>query len=61
MYKFLQEVNKAYGLDLTSYQELHKWSIENIDEFWQTAWNFVGVRHQGQLKSVRNPVSHFMQ
>lgn len=52
MYQFLQRVNKAHGLQLSSYQELHQWSVENINEFWQDVWEFVGVRAQGKATRV---------
>lgn len=52
MYGFLQKVNKRHGLHLSSYEELHRWSCENINEFWQDVWEFVGVRAQGQAIRV---------
>jgi len=52
MYMFLQSVNKTHGLQLSSYKELHQWSIENIDQFWKRTWDFVGIRHQGTPSSV---------
>jgi hypothetical protein len=52
MHKYLQEVNRAHNLQLTSYQELHKWSISNIDAFWQSVWKFVGVRAEGDASQV---------
>lgn len=56
MYEFLQKVNKSHGLQLCSYEELHRWSCENINEFWQDVWGFVGVRAQGQ--AIRVSQSH---
>ncbi|KAF1941435.1 acetoacetate-CoA ligase [Clathrospora elynae] len=47
MYQFLQSVNQTHHLELSSYPELHKWSVENINKFWQRVWDFVGVRHEG--------------
>jgi hypothetical protein len=52
MYQFLELVNKTHGLQLCSYQELYQWSIENTTDFWQRAWDFVGIRHQGTPSSV---------
>lgn len=53
MYEFLQKVNKTHGLQLSTYPELHQWSVDNIDEFWQDVWDFVGVRAQGKAARVR--------
>ncbi|KAF1846948.1 acetoacetate-CoA ligase [Cucurbitaria berberidis CBS 394.84] len=47
MYQFLQLINQTYGQQLSTYQDLHKWSIDNIDDFWLRTWDFVGIRHQG--------------
>ncbi|KAI4628503.1 hypothetical protein J4E83_003053 [Alternaria metachromatica] len=52
MYQFLQSVNKTHNLQLSDYSQLQKWSIENINEFWQRTWEFVGVRHQGAFTSA---------
>ncbi|KAJ4362389.1 hypothetical protein N0V83_010482 [Neocucurbitaria cava] len=52
MYRFLQLINQTYGLQLSSYQALHEWSIRNVDEFWRRAWDFVGIRHEGLPSSA---------
>jgi acetoacetyl-CoA synthetase len=48
MFQFLVHVNQKYGLQLTSYDELHRWSTLNIGKFWGRVWDFVGVRAQKQ-------------
>ena len=30
LYRFLTYVNQKYGLTLSSYASLHKWSVENV-------------------------------
>jgi acetoacetyl-CoA synthetase len=52
MYKYLQEINYTYNLSLSTYPELHRWSIDNIDAFWQSVWKFVGVRAEGDASPV---------
>jgi hypothetical protein len=52
MYQFLQLVNKTHDLQLSNYPELHQWSIDNINDFWLRAWEFVGVRHERSPSSV---------
>jgi hypothetical protein len=52
MTKYLQHVNHVYGLQLSTYAELHKWSIEHIDGFWESVWKFVGVRAEGSPTPV---------
>ena len=34
LFRFLYFVNSKYGLELKNYSELHKWSIENLEDFW---------------------------
>jgi len=43
MAAFMQEVNRKYGVDLTSYDNLYRWSINNIAEFWGEVWDFTEV------------------
>ena len=43
MFRFLQNINKKYNLNLDSFSELHNWSIENKSEFWSSIWDFFGV------------------
>lgn len=43
MWKFIQHVNKKYGLRLDDYPTLYKWSIEEVSTFWDEVWQFVGI------------------
>lgn len=54
MYQYLQKVNAKHDLQLSTYPELYKWSINNIDQFWQSVWDFVGIRAQGKATRVRS-------
>lgn len=53
MYKFLEHVNEKYHLQLSSFEDLHKWSIEEIGEFWGTCWDYLGVKAKSQPSEVR--------
>jgi acetoacetyl-CoA synthetase len=52
MHAYLKAVNHAHDLHLSSYPELHQWSIGNIDAFWQSVWKFVGIRAEGEASPV---------
>ena len=52
MFKYLETVNKTHGLKLSTYEDLHKWSISHVDDFWRSVWDFVGIRHEGDVSSV---------
>ena len=43
MQKFINYVNKAYGENIVSYDELYKWSINDTANFWDSVWNFTEI------------------
>jgi acetoacetyl-CoA synthetase len=49
---FMHSVNKAYGLDLKSYQELHHFSVKSKDKFWVHLINFFKLEYSGNLQNV---------
>ncbi|KAF2148259.1 acetoacetate-CoA ligase, partial [Myriangium duriaei CBS 260.36] len=44
MWDFLTNVNKKYNKNLTTYNQLYQWSIDNVAEFWSETWQHVGIR-----------------
>jgi acetoacetyl-CoA synthetase len=44
MFRFLQNINVKYDLNLDSFSELHNWSIENKSEFWSSIWDFFQIK-----------------
>ncbi|KAJ5024034.1 hypothetical protein J3E72DRAFT_8768 [Bipolaris maydis] len=52
MYRFLESVNKRHNLHLSDYSQLHQWSIDHVDAFWKSTWDFVGIRHNGTPSSA---------
>ncbi|KAI1653234.1 acetoacetate-CoA ligase [Daldinia decipiens] len=44
MYKFLEHVRGKYDVEIKDYPTLHKWSVENISEFWEEVWHFCGIK-----------------
>jgi acetoacetyl-CoA synthetase len=41
----MQYVNERHGKDLTSYDDLYKWSVEESPAFWATLWDYAGLIH----------------
>ena len=35
----IEKINLKFGVTLTNYDELHNWSISNLDDFWSLAWH----------------------
>ena len=53
MWDFLQLMNKERGLELKTYHDLHRWSVENVSEFWGRAWQYLGIRASQPYTQVR--------
>ena len=43
IFKLQNYINKKYNLNLTDYNQLHKWSIDNIDLFWEIMWDDLDI------------------
>lgn len=61
MTKFRLYVNKRYGLSLSDYWELWKWSTgtpEEMNDFWTSVWDFTGIiGDQGPAPVGQSPIS----
>jgi acetoacetyl-CoA synthetase len=44
MTRFIHYVNQRFGKAFGAYDELYRWSIENISDFWAAMWDFADVR-----------------
>ena len=54
IYKYTKYVNKTYSLKISSYSQLHKWSIDNIEDFWSSVWSFCNIKFSKSFKSIYN-------
>ena len=52
MTKFMQAVNERHGVRLSTYPQLHQWSIDHIPEFWALLWDFAGTIASAKYNSV---------
>lgn len=43
MYRFLETVNAKHSLQLASYADLHRWSVDHLADFWAAVWDAVGI------------------
>lgn len=59
MFAFIQFVNKRYGVKLESYQELHKWSVQAIPDFWGAMWEYAGIRSSRGYDQVVDDLTKF--
>jgi acetoacetyl-CoA synthetase len=44
MTRFMRWVGERRGLPFADYEELWRWSVEEVEEFWASIWEFCGVR-----------------
>eukprot|EP00761_Pharyngomonas_kirbyi_P012525 gb/GECH01012552.1/.p1 GENE.gb/GECH01012552.1/~~gb/GECH01012552.1/.p1 ORF type:complete len:664 (+),score=148.12 gb/GECH01012552.1/:1-1992(+) len=50
--KFRKKVNSKYSLELSNYDELYKWSVTNVADFWATFWDFADIIHSSSYHQV---------
>lgn len=56
--RFAQRVTEHTGLCFSSYQDLHTWSVDNIESFWSLFWDYAGLdgeRGSTALQDKRMP------
>lgn len=41
---YLDWLHDARGMRFEGYEDLWRWSTENLEEFWESVWSFFGVR-----------------
>ncbi|HET7287501.1 MAG TPA: acetoacetate--CoA ligase, partial [Pyrinomonadaceae bacterium] len=52
MTRFIAFVNEREGKRFTTYEELYRWSIEDIPAFWTAVWDFCGVKASKRFETV---------
>ena len=52
MYRFMQYVNGRHGTSFESYDDLWRWSVENIPALWETLWDFLDIIHSRRCDEV---------
>jgi hypothetical protein len=54
MWSFKDQINTKYGLHLETYDDMYRWSIDHIADFWAETWSFTGVVASKPFDTVRN-------
>ncbi len=57
MTRFIRFINERFALTLTSYPELHDFSVQRTHDFWRSVWEFCGIRATGDLDPVVDDAS----
>tara|TARA_Y100000994_G_C15692433_1_gene442085 strand:- start:487 stop:2424 length:1938 start_codon:yes stop_codon:yes gene_type:complete len=51
-----QIINLKYDLNLSSYLDIHDWSVKNVDQFWEIVWNDTGIIYSQTFTKVVDDV-----
>ena len=57
MYRYMQVVNQRYDQRFESYDDLYRWSVEAIPDFWASIWDFMAVRASQPYDRVLDDVT----
>ena len=57
MAQFMYRVNKAYGLNMNSYDELFNWSVNHIPDFWGQIWDYAEIKHSIPYSTIVNDIT----
>lgn len=57
--RFIGLVNRKYGLEITSYPQLHEWSVEKIPDFWAAMWEFAEIRASRRYDQIVDDLNEF--
>lgn len=50
--KYFSFLESNYNLGFSSYPELYEWSVNNIEQFWETIWEYSGIIHRSKYHSI---------
>lgn len=60
MMRFAHQLTCELGLVFSDYDELHQWSIEYPELFWQQVWTFTNIRASKNADSVLSDADQFL-
>ncbi|MGM0394406.1 MAG: acetoacetate--CoA ligase [Thermodesulfobacteriota bacterium] len=52
MYRFMTRINEKFDKNFTEYGELWEWSVENLEDFWTQAWDFLDIKVSSPYETV---------
>jgi acetoacetyl-CoA synthetase len=60
MLRFTHQLTSELGLVFSDYDELHQWSIEHPELFWQQVWTFTNIRASKTADSILSDADQFL-
>ncbi len=52
MTRFMHWVGERHGREFEGYEDLWRWSVAELEDFWQDIWDFFGVRSSHEHEQV---------
>jgi acetoacetyl-CoA synthetase len=50
--RYLEWLRRERGRDLADYEELWRWSVTDLDDFWASLWDWFGIRSHAPYERV---------
>ncbi len=50
--RYMKYVNEKYSKDFKTYDELYQWSIEKLNDFWASIWDYTGIKYSQSYDKV---------
>src|SRR5688572_15861764 len=57
--RFIHRVNTRHELNLHTYADLYRWSVENIADFWASLWDFAEIKASQRYEQVVDDLTKF--
>ncbi|MGB1868350.1 MAG: AMP-binding protein, partial [Porticoccaceae bacterium] len=52
MQRFQQQLKSQLNLSFANYDELHQWSVDNPEQFWEQLWHYTDIRASEPYSAV---------
>ena len=52
LFRFTQNVNHKYGLNFDSYDDLYKWSVSELEKFWEEVSIFSNIKYSQKSTNI---------
>jgi acetoacetyl-CoA synthetase len=59
MTRFIEFVNRRYGRNFKTYNDLYQWSVDRIPDFWAAVWDFVEIKAVKKYDQVVEDLTQF--
>ncbi len=57
--RFMEYLNRTHGLQISTYQQLYDWSVDELSDFWAVMWDFAGIKASRQYDLVIEDIHRF--